>query len=180
MALDAPPGARDLYLALRQPDTRLPLSSRSGWGIGRAAPVALPRSRVREHYLPFGGKLALVGATTEEEWRAGETQRVALRFLGLRPIVRDYVVSVGARGDRPVAHVSDSVPAIGAIPTFKWIRGSLVTDVHLILPQADAVGEVYLTLGVYDAFTSEALPPLDERIARLGLSYVPLGGISVR
>jgi hypothetical protein len=73
----------------------------------------------------------------------------------------------------------DGVPAIGAMPTFKWIRGSQVTDVHLIRVLAGASGEAELTLGVYDAFTTRDLPPLDERIARLQRAGVPLQRIVV-
>jgi len=67
---------------------------------------------------------------------------------------------------------------LGAMPTFKWVRGSLVNDVHLIRVHQGS-GEAELMLGVYDAFTSQALPPLDERIARQGRASVSLGRIYV-
>jgi hypothetical protein len=100
--------------------------------------------------------------------------RVALGFLGLRPMVDDYVVSVSLRGEGIAASQSDSVPATGAIPTFKWIRGVLVRDVHRLWLPAEAHGQAPLSLGVYDAFTGRPLPPLDERIARQGQAGVLL------
>ena len=178
-ALDLPPGATDLRLSLRQPDTGTAIARRGLWGIGTKAPVPLPQPDPRQHYVPFGGKLALIGVNAQDEWAAGQTQRVALSFLGLRPIVRDYVISVSVLGSRLTDGPSDNVPAIGAIPTFKWVRGSRVTDVHLLPVRADASGQAQLMVNVYDASTAEALPPLDERIARLGLAGVPVQQISI-
>ena len=177
--LDAPPGARDLSLSLRRSDAGASLPRRGAWGITHRAPVPLPRPGQRQHYLPFGGKLALIGVRAADLWRAGEQERVALRFLGLRPIVTDNVISVSVRDNLMIDGPSDSVPAIGAMPTFKWIRGSQVVDAHLIPVRADARGQALLMLGIYDAFTGRALPPLDERIARLGLAGVPLRQVSI-
>jgi hypothetical protein len=39
--------------------------------------------------------------------------------------------------------------------------------------------QVEVSVGVYDAFTTAALPPLDERIARLGRAGVRLGQVPV-
>jgi hypothetical protein len=142
--------------------------------------VVLPGPAQRPRYLPFGGKLALVGVETEEVWSAGEQQRVALRFLGLRPILRDYVVSVGVQDEGDARSNSDGVPALGAIPTLKWVRGSEVVDVHWSDVPDEATGEIELTLGLYDAFTMEGLSPLDERIAGLGRASVPLRSISIQ
>ena len=102
-----------------------------------------------------------------------------MRLLGLRPIVRDYVVSLGVQAAGSPILNSDGVPALGAIPTFKWVRGSRVTDVHLLDIPAQASGEVELTLGLYDAFTMGPLSPMDERIARLGRAGAPLRRIPV-
>jgi hypothetical protein len=177
--LDVPPGAGDLCVALAHPVTGATMARRGAWGIGRAAPTALPRPRSEAHYLPFGGKMALIGVRAGDAWQSGTQERVALRFLGLRPIVGDYVVSVGLHGPGVAMPPSDWVPALGAMPTFKWVRGSRVTDVHLMDVPAGAQGEAELALGVYEAFTARALPPLDERIARLGRPTVPLRTVSV-
>ena len=91
--------------------------------------------------------------------------------------MRDYVISVGVLGSATTDAPSDGVPAIGAIPTFKWIGGSVVKDVHLI--RVLGGGEAELTLGLYDAFTTAALPPLDERIARQGRDSVPFRSMTI-
>jgi hypothetical protein len=180
IAFDVPPLADDLRLTLYDLETGAPVPRRGIWGVSAQTNLALPDSdRRQQHYLPLGGKMALVRVRSDRTWPAGSTQRVALSFLSLKPIVRDYVISVSVRGDDLARTPSDSVPALGAIPTFKWIRGARVHDVHLIEVLDQTSGQAQLTIGVYDAFTMRALPPLDERIARLGLAGVPLGTVSV-
>jgi hypothetical protein len=180
VALDVPPGTRDLRLSLIDAQTGQPLACRGPWGLPLRAPLPLPAPPPGQHYLPFGGKLALTGVQASSTWEAGEPVRVALRFLGLRPIVLDYVVSVRVDGVQVTPGPSDSVPALGAIPTFKWIRGSYVDDVHLLETLPGTAGQGQLVVGIYDAFTTESLMPLDERIARLGLAGVPLQPVTVR
>jgi hypothetical protein len=134
--------------------------------------------------------MTLIDARLGAPWQVGRDARVALRFVSQQPIVRDYVVSVGVSGPAVTDAPSDWVPALGAIPTFKWVRGSQVSDVHLIevnaleldaLTPAEAQHPmVEVSVGVYDAFTTAALPPLDERIARQGRAGVGLGRVWVR
>ena len=180
VVLDVPPGTRDLRLSLVDAQTGRPLARSGPWGLPLRSLLRLPALPPGQHYLPFGGKLALTGFQASSTWAAGETARVALRFLGLRPIVLDYVVSVRVDGVQVTTGPSDGVPALGAIPTFKWIRGSYVDDVHLVETLPGVAGQGQLVAGVYDAFTTEALMPLDERIARLGLAGVPLQSVTVR
>jgi hypothetical protein len=176
VALDVPAETRDLRIGLRREGQTL--SARGAWGISRRMPWSLPGPGPgKAHYVPFGGKLALIGAHADRAWAEGARGRVALSFLGLEPIVRDYVVSVGVQGSAVTDAPSDGVPAIGAIPTYKWIVGSVVNDVHLI--QVLRGGEARLSVGLYDAFTTRALPPLDERIAQLGRDSVPLDSVSI-
>ena len=75
----------------------------------------------------------------------------------------------------------DGTPALGAIPTLKWIRGITASDEQsLVLPE-DAAGRGTLWLTVYDAFTMQPLPVLDERLARLGQgTQVELGDVVLR
>jgi hypothetical protein len=127
--------------------------------------------------MPFGNKLALTGVRDGGTWRQGKQGRVTLYFVSLRPIVRDYIISVGVLGSAVTDAPSDGVPAIGAIPTFKWIRGSTVRDTHLI--QVLTGGKAEITLGIYDAFTSIALPPHDERFARQGRAAISLKEMSI-
>jgi len=179
-ALDVPPGVTALRVSIESVGGGVALPIRGVWGIVGSGSVALPRSAADPHYLPFGGSIALVGVEASPAWNAGKRERVTLRFLALRSIVDDTVVSVSAEGPGMPLIQSDSVPALGAIPTFKWVRGSQVTDVHLLSVPADARGEIELALGLYDAFTARALPPLDERIARLGRAEVPLRRIDIK
>ncbi|HIP97698.1 MAG TPA: hypothetical protein EYH32_10840 [Anaerolineae bacterium] len=107
---------------------------------------------------------------------------MTVRWLGARPLLRDYDVSISladAAGGWFTQH--DSVPALGAVPTLKWLRGSRVTDAHFLPVPADAApGTASLRLTVYDAFTLRPLTPLDERIIRLGMgATVPLGEVAV-
>jgi hypothetical protein len=123
--------------------------------------------------------MTLVGVRADESWSPGETARVALRFLAQQPIVLDYVVSVNVPGGQITAGPSDAVPALGAIPTFKWIRGSSIRDVHLVDVPVQASGNGPLTVIVYDAFTAQTMPILDERFARLGQPGIPLQTVHV-
>jgi hypothetical protein len=178
-ALDVPPGARYLRLEVWSAFDEYARPRRGAWGLPRSTPLALPQPCARQHYLSFGSKMVLVDAQLGGEWEVGQDARVALRFVAQRPVVRDYVVSVGVLGPVSTDAPSDWVPALGAIPTFKWVRGARVRDVHFIqvLDGQDAGAEV--SVGVYDAFTTAALPPLDERIARLGRAGVGLGQVWV-
>jgi hypothetical protein len=189
VALDVPPGARDLRIeawsldGMRAEGAHV-VPRRGLWGLPRTNAAALPQPRVRQAYVPLGGKMTLVDARLDEPWKVGHDARVALRFVSQQPIVRDYVVSVGVSGPVATDAPSDWVPALGAIPTFKWVRGTCVSDVHLIdvasLQETDALyPKVEVSVGVYDAFTTAALPPLDERIARQGRTGVGLGQVWV-
>jgi hypothetical protein len=71
--------------------------------------------------------------------------------------------------------LQDGVPAMGAIPTLKWVGGS-----EVVSPYRLEVGETAVsgqTIGgfvrFYDAFTNEPLPILDERLSE-GLPGIPL------
>jgi hypothetical protein len=195
LALDAPANARELRIEVLSADGARAVPRRGAWGMSRAAPVRLPRPQSRQVYVPLGGKMTLVDARLGAPWQLGRKARVALRFVSQQPIVGDYVVSVGVQGPVLTDAPSDWVPALGAIPTFKWVRGSRVSDVHLIqvaliqvepiqletrLPEGAAFPTVEVSVGVYDAFTTAALPPLDERIARLGRAGLELGRVEVR
>jgi hypothetical protein len=104
-----------------------------------------------------------------------------LRFLGQRPLERDYIISTaltGLNADNTWAWRAghDTVPAQGAIPTLKWIRGSEVRDRHQIAVPVDAFDVPAVgSLTVYDHFTQRLLPHLDERRA----SALELGRWSV-
>ena len=60
------------------------------------------------------------------------------------------------------------MPALGAIPTLKWLYASRVDDRHVLSLPADGRGSATAQLVVYDAFTLQPLAVLDPDIAREG------------
>lgn len=133
-AFDVPP-RRDLRLS----------------GLGDA-PMSLPGYLDGERYVSFGGRMILRGLQTCVR---GSERIVDLTWLSARSLVDDYVVSVRV-DDR--AH--DGVPALGALPTLKWFRGSIVDDRHPVVRSgASETGGVV----VYDSAAGVDLPLLDER-----------------
>jgi hypothetical protein len=72
--------------------------------------------------------------------------------------------------------LNDSVPALGAIPTLKWIGGSRVYDPHVVMVDGAAVNgqTVGGLLVVYDAFTGRPVAILDEGISQ-ETTWIPLG-----
>jgi hypothetical protein len=107
-----------------------------------------------------------------DELKPGHSLSLRLTFLALKPLVNDYSISVrllDATGNRRQLH--DMQPALGAIPTLKWIQGSRVTDFHTLhIPVDLTQGPVQATLVVYERFRGTPLPPLDGRV-----QAVPLG-----
>jgi hypothetical protein len=143
---------------------------------GGAAP--LPRPALGERYVPFGDGLALVGLEGPDgQLKPGGDVTLGLHFLGARPLERDYIVSTALVGLNPDGTWAwrtddDSVPALGAIPTLKWIHGSAVYDPHRLAIPADApLLPVEGLLVIYDHFTQAPLLPLDERLGPV----TPLG-----
>jgi hypothetical protein len=123
-----------------------------------AARISLPDFVAGERYVAFADQMVLTGASA---WRDGGRLVVDLAWLSARAITTDYVMSARVSGPGYFA-VHDGVPALGAIPTLKWIRGSAVVDRHsLALPEQP--GGLAATVLVYDAVTQQELPALDER-----------------
>ena len=106
----------------------------------------------------------------------GDRLVIDLRFFATRPLTRDFIVSVQMIGaENSWKAVSDSVPALGAIPTLKWIAGSSIVDRHVIDVPANATsGPASVSLILYDHFTQQPLALLDARLAQHGPS-IPLG-----
>ncbi|MGC9336275.1 MAG: hypothetical protein ACP5JJ_19200, partial [Anaerolineae bacterium] len=103
----------------------------------------------------------------------GTEARLYLRFHSQRPLERDYIVSTSLTGLNPDGtwawrESHDTVPALGAIPTLKWIRAPAVLDPHqVIIPDAVTAVPVVGSLLVYDHFTQASLPHLDDRFEGL-------------
>jgi hypothetical protein len=141
------------------------------WGL----PVGDLRLRPAEptaRYVPLGGEMALLGmeGLPSASLRPGDAPRPVARFLALQPLTNDYSVSLGLeRADGSWHLRSDGTPALGAIPTLKWLTGWTVHDPRrLVLPDDAPQGPAIVVLTVYNAFTLQPLPVLDERLVRQG------------
>jgi hypothetical protein len=122
------------------------------------ARLSLPDYASGERYVPFANQIVLVGSDLKPE---GDALKVDLQWLSARAITTDFVVSARVSGQNFYAQ-HDSVPALGALPTLKWIRGSRVVDRHPMALGGYA-GPLQSTIVIYDAFTQQPLPMLDER-----------------
>jgi len=136
---------------------------------GRA--VRLPAPGPAERYLPFGGEVALVGwEGAEGPLSSGAELAVTFHLMALRPLLHDRHVTARLVGEGySWWSQDDGTPALGAIPTLKWVRGSRVADRRrLYVPPEAAPGPATLYLGLYDGFTTEPLSILDERFVDYG------------
>jgi hypothetical protein len=141
------------------------------WNVLFGKPIPLHSPAPGERYVPFGNALVLVGFDGPvRELEPGAEVTLGLHFLGARPLERDYIVSASlagldADGNWAWLSADDKVPALGAIPTFKWIRNSTVFDPHrLTIPDDAPPGPVAGSLVVYDHFTQAPLLALDKRL----------------
>jgi hypothetical protein len=137
-----------------------------GWPI---SDVPLPAPSLNDRFVLLSDQMVLTGVYALRHMIApGQPIDVMLRFLSLKPLVTSDEVSVQVER----VGASDDRPAANAVPTFKWIAGSVVDDWRRLYVPADArPGRVSGHLKVYDEFREDMLPPLD---ARMGDS-VPLG-----
>jgi hypothetical protein len=108
--------------------------------------------------------------------KPGDELILDLTFLSTRPLTRDFVVSIQMIGDDySWVVISDSIPALGAIPTLKWIAGSTIVDRHVIdIPREAPPGAASAWLILYDNFTQQPLSLLDAQLIQQSPS-IPLG-----
>jgi hypothetical protein len=154
--------------------TRLTAPGREGsrrWHLPFGEGLRLPSPRSGERYVPFGDAMVLAGFDgPSPALEEGTEVSLYLRFYGQRPVERDYVISTSLTGLNPDGtwawrESHDTVPALGAIPTLKWIRASAVLDPHrMTIPDGAPAVPVVGSLLVYDHFTQRSLPHLDERL----------------
>lgn len=184
IAADLPPG-QDWQLGLRVAGTGEVVSALGPWHLPLHAAVPLPRPLAGERHIIFGGEMSLeqVSWSPAEVWQTGATGRVTLVWQSLRALTRDYSVSVNALAPdgRTVAQY-DTTPALGAIPTFKWVRGKTIADLHPVsVPAEESAGEASLRVTVYDAFSLQPLAVSDDRLARMGQgTQVEVGRVQLR
>lgn len=141
------------------------------------------------NYVPFGQGIVWYG----DSFAAGETVQANRNllfhnmFASSTPLTRDYVVGnalIGLEGDGTTwawAEQNDGIPALGAIPTLKWIAGSEVSERRSVQSAGDAVSgqTVLATLRLYDAYTNRPLPVLDEAIVAAA-PWVTVGRMTIR
>jgi hypothetical protein len=136
----------------------LPFDVPSAQGLRLSTGQAFPDARPGERYVPFANQMALTGSSSQ---RNGASLKLDLDWLAARPLVNDYIVSARVEGNG-LYQTHDSVPALGAIPTLKWIRNTQVMDRHPF-DLGDYSGELRGSVVVYDSASQLPLPPLDER-----------------
>jgi hypothetical protein len=154
--------------------SRLTVPGREGlgrWNLLLGRLLRLPPSQPGERYVLFGDAIALTGSDGPAgRLEGGIEVNLYLRFSGRRPLERDYIVSTALTGLNPDGtwawrESHDTVPALGAIPTLKWIRASAVLDPHrMTIPDGVPPVPVVGSLQIYDHFTQRSLPHLDERL----------------
>jgi hypothetical protein len=179
---DLPAEAGDLTLELHAGETGAVSAVLGPAGLALSHSVRLPQPGAQDRYISLGGEMLCVRADVPTLFEAGRPTHVKLTFVGLKAITDDYSISVSLMGSEGKWRTQqDGTPALGAIPTLKWIRGVTIVDQRDLLVPADAAGRGVLYLTVYDAFTMRPLPVLDERLARLGQgTWIELSSIEVR
>ncbi len=165
--LPGTPVALDLTLETLDGE-RLPWAG--PWHLRRHQGFRLRLPNVAQRYVPLGGDVAYTGLTVRD--RAVRdipgTMLLASDWLALRPLMRDYTVSVGVRTAAGEIK-ADGTPVMGAIPTLKWLRGWHVRDERTLGPEAiDGRTIQGYSVEMYDAFTLAPLQVLDERLVREG------------
>jgi hypothetical protein len=114
------------------------------------------------------GVVYVDSSVTGGEVKPGDEVKINLNFTAARPLLRDTGVSVQLTGNGWRV-TDDSVPALGAIPTLKWIAGSPVLDPHTLkIPENAAPGPAHVSVILYDAFTQEPLSLLDAELIKQG------------
>jgi hypothetical protein len=124
------------------------------------------------------GVVYVDSSAIDGEVKPGEQVKLTLNFTAARPLLRDTVVSIQMTGNGWRV-TDDSVPALGAIPTLKWIAGSPIIDPHTLkVPENASPGPAQVSVILYDAFTQEPLALLDSELIKQGQA-IPIGMVNV-
>ncbi|HFE67430.1 MAG TPA: DUF2723 domain-containing protein, partial [Chloroflexi bacterium] len=185
-------------------------ATRGPWGV-ISKRYSVVSNQSRAYYVPLGQGIVWTGqsiSNRQSPISPGDQFSLPQNLTAGRPVLRDLVTAVRLIGfEEDGYHWAwcdsyDSVPAMGAIPTLKWIAGSRVASPVLIeypdgafpdyaeycISEKPAPGAPVLsvaetavpgqttgvTLQLYDAFTERPLPILDERITAQ-YQWIPLG-----
>ena len=173
IAVDVPeePGG-GMWLSLTETQEQVKAAGPWAWPTYR---VRLPTPSRDARFVPLGADIALIGVTPHPAV-PGDVMAVDLTLVGLRPLTTDAATSVRLMdaGGRWLDH-HDMQPALGAVPTLKWIRGSRVTDRHLLQVPADFTGDSMRgALVAYERFRLVPLIPMDGRFSDVPLGSWPL------
>jgi uncharacterized membrane protein len=185
---------------------RLPATIGSGSAVPEIAKEHAPTLlRVREnrvdarslrHFQPptgiatrteqVGDIIRLVGATVQNEGKAGYTLEVMLYWQAATPPPANYTAFVQLLGTNGSAAQSDQYPTTRLLessiprPTSGWIQGEVVADSHIInLPPDIALGEYEIVVGLYDLANNAARLPVTEDGTRLPNDVIRLGTVRV-
>ncbi|MEN8097644.1 MAG: hypothetical protein ABFQ89_01085, partial [Chloroflexota bacterium] len=142
-------------------------------GIDRPTRVSIPDSHINERYVPFGDGIVFLGPASTSRY----PNEIVLEFAASHTVLRDYVTSAWLIDEDSQIKLAqnDGIPALGSIPTLKWIAGSRVQDPkYFDFPLEQVSGKITGALVIYDAFTQETLPMLDERLAEQA-PWAPIG-----
>lgn len=157
------------------------------WGWPSTAVVL--ENPVDSVYVPLGQGLVWWGTRpclcTLAPLQPGQTVTLSQRFTASRPIQRDIGISVrllGFAADnftwqwRTPDSADSDIPALGGIPTLKWIAGSEIHHPRTLQidPQATPSQTVGGMVRPYDVFTNQPIPILDKRIATSNQPWLPL------
>ncbi len=169
VVLDMPSDVTEVQLRVKD-DGEVPTRTVGPWGLPWRSHATLRLPAGAPRYVPLGGGLVYLGLSSPEVGIAGEPLTVRPRLMALGPTMRDYSISVGIVGhDPPWEQKSDGTPAMGAIPTLKWLSGWEVSGPYApLIPENATPGPAQITVSVYDAFTLMPLAVLDERLVREG------------
>jgi hypothetical protein len=168
------------YQLLTGAYTTTPLKSAGNERVPIATAKVAPPDRLIE---PSGidlshGVVYLDSSAMTGQVKPGDEVKVNLNFTAARPLLRDTVVSLQMTGNGWRV-TDDFVPALGAIPTLKWIAGSQVLDPHTLqVPENAGAGPAQVSVILYDAFTQEPLSLLDAELIKQGQA-IPIGSVSV-
>ncbi len=157
------------------------------WGF--STNTAVLRNSGDTHYVPLGQGMVWWGSRpclcTLSPLEPGQTVTIQQRFTASRPIQRDIGFSVRLLGFtednfswqwRTPDSADSDIPALGGIPTLKWIAGSAIWHPRTLQidPQAAPSRTVGGMVRPYDVFTNRPIPILDERIATSNQPWLPL------
>lgn len=147
------------------------------WGFNEETWV--PPQNSEQFYVPLGQGIVWTGETLTT---IDSPILLPQYFAASRPITQDIVIStrlIGYEADDyhwAWTDQDDAVPAMGAIPTLKWIAGSEIRSPHLLTVNENTEPDqtIGATLRLYDAFTNRPVPILDEKITN-ETPWIPLG-----